>query len=288
MYGQQVERGARVLWLLVLMSVTGAAPLPTIAASGLPSVASGASVEQAQPAAAGCPRVWIGREAAVEEELRTAAIDKIDAVPIGVTKPKRAFFADGGIVTSATWKALRPGNRSGYYESYKSEVAAYELDKLLGMHMVPPVVERSIEGETGALVFWLEGVKGWNKDRPVRGPEPEWSRQISRMKLFDQLIANIDRNQGNLLYDADWHRFLIDHSRAFTDRTDLRGMATVGLVDQTLWDAINALTRDDLQRVLGPWLEPRAIDAILTRREKMREAIKKNVTKRGEAAIFIR
>jgi hypothetical protein len=25
------------------------------------------------------------------------------------------------------------------------------------------------------------------------------------MKMFDLLIANIDRNQGNLIYDADWH-----------------------------------------------------------------------------------
>ena len=138
--------------------------------------------------------------------------------PSGSPNPNGRFLPVTGSVASATWKALRPGRRSGYYESYKSEIAAYELDKLLGMHMVPPVVERRSKARPGALVFWLEGVKGWNKDRPVRGPEPEWSRQISRMKLFDQLIANIDRNQGNLLYDADWHLFLIDHSRAFTEQ----------------------------------------------------------------------
>ena len=51
------------------------------------------------------------------------------------------------------------------------------------------------------------------------------------MKLFDQLIANIDRNQGNLLYDADWHLFLIDHSRAFTTRTSLDGIAVPATVD---------------------------------------------------------
>ena len=194
--GQRLGRGARVVWRLVLASVLGIVVFPTITASSRLAIAAGARVEPAQPQAADCAHGWIGREPAIEEALRTAAIDKIDAVPVGVTKPKRAFFASNGIVASATWKALRPGRRLGYYESYKSEIAAYELDKLLGMHMVPPVVERSIEGETGALVFWLEGVKGWNKDRPVRGPEPEWSRQISRMKLFDQLIANIDRNQA--------------------------------------------------------------------------------------------
>jgi hypothetical protein len=65
-------------------------------------------------------------------------------------------------------------------------------------------------------------------------------------------------------------------------------MATVGLVDQRLWDGINALTREDLQRVLGPWLEARAIDAILTRRERMREEVKKSVAKLGEARVFLR
>jgi hypothetical protein len=288
MHGQRLALGARVVWLLAVASVLGGAYVHTVLAAGRLPLSAAGRIEQAQPAAAGCARLWVGQEQAIEEALRTAAIERVDVVPIGVTKPKRAFFANGAPIASAAWKALRPGYRSGYYESYKSEIAAYELDKLLGMQMVPPAVERTVEGETGAVVLWLEGVKGWDKDRPAKGPEPEWSRQISRMKLFDQLIANIDRNQGNLLYDADWHLFLIDHSRAFTDRTNLRGMATVGLVDQRLWDGINALTREDLQRVLGPWLEARAIDAILTRRERMREEVKKSVAKLGEARVFLR
>jgi hypothetical protein len=288
MHGQRLALGARVVWLLAVASVLGGAYVHTVLAAGRLPLSAAGRIEQAQPAAAGCARLWVGQDQAIEEALRTAAIERVDVVPIGVTKPKRAFFANGAPIASAAWKALRPGYRSGYYESYKSEIAAYELDKLLGMQMVPPAVERTVEGETGAVVLWLEGVKGWDKDRPAKGPEPEWSRQISRMKLFDQLIANIDRNQGNLLYDADWHLFLIDHSRAFTDRTNLRGMATVGLVDQRLWDGINALTREDLQRVLGPWLEARAIDAILTRRERMREEVKKSVAKLGEARVFLR
>jgi hypothetical protein len=191
-------------------------------------------------------------------------------------------------VASATWKPLKPGVRKGYWESYKSEIAAYELDKLLGMHMVPPTVEREIDGEKGAVVLWLDGVKGWNQKSPVRGPEPEWSRQISRMKLFDQLIANIDRNAGNLLYDSSWKLFLIDHSRAFTEKTNPKGIAPIQTVDQTLWDRINALTRADLDRALGAWLDNNAIAAILTRREKMRENIAKQVAKFGEARVMLK
>jgi hypothetical protein len=154
--------------------------------------------------------------------------------------------------------------------------------------MVPPVVERQLDDDTGAIVLWLDGVKGWDMRRPARGPEPEWTRQISRMKLFDHLIANIDRNQGNLVYDADWHLFLIDHSRAFTTATDLSRIAAIQTVDQRLWDRITALTRDDLQRTLGPWLDSRAIDAILARREKMRADIDKVVAKLGAARVFLK
>ena len=63
-----------------------------------------------------------------------------------------------------------------------------------------------------------------------------WSLQLTRMKMFDLLIANIDRNQGNLIYDADWHLFLIDHSRAFIDKKDLKGIAPLGRVDRKLWE----------------------------------------------------
>jgi hypothetical protein len=40
-------------------------------------------------------------------------------------------------------KAIRPGRQTGYWESYKSEMAAYELDKLLDLQMIPPTVDAS-------------------------------------------------------------------------------------------------------------------------------------------------
>ena len=98
--------------------------------------------------------------------------------------------------------------------------------------MVPPVVERKLDGKVGAAVYWVENIKGWDMKKPVQGPEPGWSKQISRMKLFDLLIGNIDRNQGNLIYDSDWHLFLIDHSRAFTNRKSLDGIAPLITVDR--------------------------------------------------------
>jgi hypothetical protein len=259
-----------VIWLL-------AAWVPTDAAA------------QAAPSAAPaqCSRAWSGHEAEIEAALTSGAVSKLEAVPIGVTKPQRGYLPEGGPARRFAWKALPPQRRGGYMESYKAEIAAYHLDRLLDLGMVPPAVERTVEGKIGAAILWIEGATGWNKDAPPRGPEPGWSKQISRMKLFDQLIANIDRNQGNLLYDADWHLFLIDHSRAFTTRTSLSGIATLGLVDRALWTKIDALTADDLERVLGAWLSTDERRAMLSRRDRMRDVIAKLVKDKGEAGVFL-
>ncbi len=253
-----------------------------------PAAVTRAPVVLRQPAvqSEACAVGWVGREAAIEAFLRTAKVVSLEEVPIGVTRPKRGFFEPGGPVRSFAWKPLPPGLKGGFWESYKAEVAAYALDKLLDLRMVPPTVERRVNRELGAAQQWVEPVRGWDMKRPVQGPEPAWSRQISRMKLFDRLIANIDRNQGNLLYDADWHIILIDHSRALTNRRTLEGTAAPARVDRALWDRMDALTLDELAGLLRPWLGRREIEAILVRRDLMRQEIARMVASRGEASVF--
>jgi len=263
----------------VLLTLTGAAAAIAHQATSAPVAVPAATAQ--------CARSWTDREPAITAYLATAAVTTMEAVPIGVTKPQRGTFAPGGPVARFAWKALPPTRRNGFAESYKAEIAAYHLDRLLGMDMVPPVVERTIDGKVGAAVLWIEGTTGWDKDRPAQGPEPEWSKQISRMKLFDQLIGNIDRNQGNLLYDRDWHLFLIDHSRAFTTRLSTEGISAINTVDRRLWTKIDALTAADVSRVLGAWLSPAEQEALLKRRNRMRQAIAKLVKQKGASRVFL-
>src|SRR5512139_2765406 len=80
-------------------------------------------------------KIWIGREAEVEQFLKTAQIQKIVEIGQGVTRPRRAFFAPGGLAASAIIKAIDDGPMAAYLDSWKAEIAAYELDKLLEMGM---------------------------------------------------------------------------------------------------------------------------------------------------------
>ena len=94
--------------------------------------------------------IWQGRNAEIEQCLAEAKVARLEDVPIGVTKPRRAMLEPGGCARAFAWKPLQPGYYSGFWESYKSEVAAYELDKALELNMVPVVVERKVNGLSGA------------------------------------------------------------------------------------------------------------------------------------------
>jgi hypothetical protein len=256
-----------------------------LTSSSLPGVSSVASAQVAIPAPAPgkCSLTWPGFEDQVEHELTDGKIVKMEDVPIGVTKPQRATLEGGA---RFAWKPLKPGYNKGYMESYRSEIAAYKLDRMLDLHMVPPIAERKIDDKTGAAVYWIENTKGWSVANPPQGPEPMWSMQLTRMKMFDLLIANIDRNQGNLIYDADWHLFLIDHSRAFIDKKDFKGIAPLGRVDRKLWNKMQALTLEDLDRGLGKLVGDKEKKALLTRRDLMAKNIEALIKKHGEKFVF--
>jgi hypothetical protein len=245
---------------------------------------------QAAPAAtvapaAGSARIWEGHNNDFEEFMRTSPFSRIEEVPIGVTKPKRGYFEPGGLVVSAAWKVLPPGRPNGYWESYKSEIAAYELDKLLKLDMVPPVVEKRYKGDLGAAVLWLKPIRPWKEVEPLAKPE-KWNRQAVRMKMFDNLIGNPDRNAGNLLVDNDWNLYLIDHSRAFI--SDKKLVAPMVRVDKELWDRMLALDESTLQAAIGKWVDRGEIRAILSRRDKMQVEITKLIQKSSEALVYVK
>jgi hypothetical protein len=186
---------------------------------------------------------------------------------------------------SVAWKPLRPGLYKGFWESYKAEIAAYEIDKYLGMQMVPPTVEKKWKGESGAAVMWVKPVRMWKEAKDDRPMAPDWDRQVIRMKMFDNLIANIDRNMGNLLIDPSWNLMLIDHTRAFTGQKKLP--FPMNRIDKPIWDKMLALDEVKVTELIGKWVGKGEIRALLKRRDMMKEAIDEMLKTRAPAAVFI-
>jgi hypothetical protein len=141
------------------------------------------------------------------------------------------------------------------------------------MDMVPPAVERQLQGNMGAAQLWVEDVvDATDPESPDAEKRAHWERQVVRMTLFDNLIGNRNRNRGNMLRDGGWNLILIDYSRAFGPESEL--FHKLNRIDEDLWAKIEALTRSQLDAALRAWLGESEIKAILDRREAMRAEIR--------------
>jgi len=220
-------------------------------------------------------KVWIGREAEFEDFLARAEVTAMEPIGVGVTNPWRVDLEPGGLVERFAWKPIKPGIYKGFYESYKAELAAYELDKLLGLGMVPVTVERRLEGSLGAASMWVAPAESF-KDLggvpdPPQSERERWGWQMTRAKMFHVLINNLDPNLGNWLVDPAWNMIVIDNSRAFTKRGGTVHKLT--RVDPDLWERMLKLDELTLTAALGKWLKRGAIRAILERRDRMQREL---------------
>ena len=252
------------------------APAPPVKAESVPGV----------PIQVEGRKIWLGRETEFEEFLKQAKVIKVDDVPVGVTKPKRAYVVPGGLAGSFVFKELMPSRKSGFFESYKSEIAAYELDKVMGMGMVPPTVERKHDGVTGSAQLWVEHCTLLRDRYTTKAPDmAAWNKQVYRQRVWDNLTANIDRNQGNLLMDDGWNLILIDHSRAFTGSMAMP--FPMNKIDKEFYEKLKALDEATIKARLGKWLFD-GPKPILKRRDKIVEHFDKMLAQYGEAAVFVK
>ena len=98
-------RAAASVFLAGILSQLSPGSIAALSPAARPGLrdARAVFIQTAPAPGARCAKVWVGREPELEEYLRQARIGRIEAVPVGVTKPKRAFFEPGGPVASAAW-----------------------------------------------------------------------------------------------------------------------------------------------------------------------------------------
>ncbi|MCI0410219.1 MAG: hypothetical protein L0191_16955 [Acidobacteria bacterium] len=229
-------------------------------------------------------RAWRESGAAFYEELLLTA-ELVDAAPVGRggLKPARVYLRRGDQRVEAVFKSILPGLRQGFWESHQAEVAAYELDKLLGLGMVPPTVVRQIEGKTGSLQLWVDGCREWQES--AQEPQAvEQNPSISRTKTFDNLIGNWDRERGNILIDPGQNLILIDHSRAFIPEKKLSKSLPVQF-DRNLVARMRALDRPQLARALRG-MSAEQIQGLLARRDLLLAHLDQLIKEKGEAAVL--
>jgi hypothetical protein len=155
------------------------------------------------------------------------------------------------------------------------EVAAYRLDLLLGLDMVPVAVRREIGGEDGSLQFYPTGTTDETQRRETgRGGSAQCPlpTQWEAMLVFDALIRNEGRVGTSIRYDrSDWQLILVDHSDTFgTGKDRPRHLKDVQIKLGTTWRAaLGSLTEERLDAELGDVLDARRARALRIRRDDL-------------------
>ena len=217
-----------------------------------------------------------------EEFLRSARIIGDKPARKGVTDTRRVTLTDGITTHDANVQRIdehkdifegEDGSKElNFKDTYKFNIAAWKLARLLGIDdMMPPYVEREYMGQPASFSWYVDNDAMDESDRlkkNLAAPNPDqWDQEMYVVRVFDQLIFNIDRNPGNLRIDTNWHIWMIDHSRSFRILLSLRNSKNLVECDRNLLVQLKALDEPTLRRELAPYLNRQEIKAVLARRD---------------------
>jgi hypothetical protein len=240
-------------------------------------------------------------DATIQEMMRSANVLGREKVGRGVAGVEKLVLEHEGLQFHAAFRSVDVSVRvppaSGvrkttmkYRDAAIFESAAYVLSELLGIGRVPPVVERSVDGQSGTVQIWMEETLPeveLIQQKILRPPDVvRWRQQKQIMYAFDNLIANSDRNQGNLLIDQSWNIWFIDHTRAFKRSSKLLNRDGITACDRQLWRSLREIDDETLRHHLEPYLESQEIARLLSRRIKLIQHIQKLIDKHGEEAVI--
>lgn len=236
----------------------------------------------------------------VAEFLRTARLIEVDKKKLtGITKPQRVLIEGGGVRARAVFRSHHREEENARWEdgnfteflkdSYRSEIAAYELAVLLGLDTVPPTVPWRMKGKPGALQIFIEKARqGFHPQEAEKPADPaRWQMELELMRPFDALISNVDRHEGNMLVDSRGKVWWIDHTRSFGRARTLANADGIQRCDRRLWNHLRSVDASRIAERMSPYMGPKEIESLLARRELLIAHIEKLIAEKGEAMVLV-
>ena len=233
----------------------------------------------------------------IEAFLRDAKVVKTKSVGKGVTGSLRATLTDGTLTHDAQIQQIEEkktqfeaagASEFNFEDTWRFNVAAYRVDRLIGLQMVPVTVSRKWKSAPAAFTWWIDDVmmdEGKRLKDKLQPPDSDlWNEQMQMVRVFDQLIYNVDRNMGNLLIGKTWRVWAIDHTRAFRTQNTLKAPANVTRCDRQVIEGLKQLDKEGLKKSIGEFVTGYQIDGLLARRDKIVEILEKA----GPSAVFYR
>jgi len=238
-----------------------------------------------------------------EEFLKTAEIidQKQQESREAVTKPWDLTLEKDGITRKALWKNAE-GRMGGVVENWRWEIAAYRLDKLLGLNMISPTVEKKFRGERGSCQLWVDyWIKAKHKNeqniKVLSYKVFSYNRANYLRWAFDNLIANEDRHSGNIFITKDWRIILPDHSRSFRTTKKFtknliytekhkEGPKIMKELPRAFVEKLKSLNFEIIRDTVGEYLTEKEINAVLLRRDLILEYVDERIKKLGEDKVL--
>jgi len=186
----------------------------------------------------------------------------------------------------------------GFLEGWRWEIAAYRLDKYLGLNMIPPTIERRFNGNLGSIQLWVLAEMDLRKKTKDKIKTPSykvyyWNRATYLQRTFDSLIANEDRHMGNVLITDEWKMILIDHSRSFRTskkftkklmfgKNGIKGKKLILQLPRAFLEKLKSLTPEIIKGLVDEYLTDKEIKAMLVRRDMLLKEIEEQIKEKGE------
>jgi hypothetical protein len=250
----------------------------------------------------------VAQAAAWEKYLETARIAGSEQLhgPDAITQPFRLSLEKDGRRRFGLWKNVDNAD-GGVVDAWRYEIAAYRLDKLLGLEMIPATVERRIAGDKGSLQLWIDGTASLKQKTGDGTGVPAdcsaaWNCGAFLQRAFDSLIANEDRNANNILVTEGWRMLLIDHSRAFRVKKPYQDRLVFGArgllqgpdgspyplapLPKVFFEKLKALDEPAIRGAVRSYLSKAEVAAVLARRALIVEEIETLVRENGEDKVL--
>lgn len=228
----------------------------------------------------------------MENYLKTAETEFVDKESLpGRTAPWTIGLNDGTTERRGIFKHLNRPRPHMLPDSYKYDIAAYELSKLLGLKIVPPVVEREIEGITGSLqLFLVDCIKEIDRKRKkIEPPDPEkFQNDMEKIKVFDNLTRNEDclNPDDVFIHNKDWRVCRVDFSTAFLPVVELIPGCSISRCPRKLYENLLNLDSELVKSKLLPYLNNQEIEALIKRKDLIVGIIQQLIKEKGEDAVL--
>ena len=235
-------------------------------------------------------------DAEVLEFLRTAEVVSEKELAGTTNRPLKVKLRQGDVEANAIFRRvdvfIPRAKIDGkpildFHDSHIYECAAWEVSRLLGLDHVPPCVERRHRRLDGTMQLWIENAMTELKrrERDIDPPSHlEWVRQKQTMRLFDALIYNFDRNQGNMLIDSRWKLWFIDHTRSFRKSPAIERPERIVWVEREVYERLQQLEKRTLAKRLKS-IHGHRVYMLLKRRDSLVRHVESLIAKSGEEAV---